>query len=228
MIDYFSQYSGTELLLIIVAFFTVIILASTLHELAHAYVAHKNGDPTPKALGRLTFNPLTHIDPLGFIMFIFIGFGWAKPVSINPLKFRNYRKGMFFTAIAGVVVNYTLAFIAYGLYLVLLFYGLGMSYSIFFFLSNLLHFMVVINIALFVFNLIPIPPLDGFRVIETFTKYNNKFVAFMYKYGLFIGLGLLLVIFNIELSNGKSVFEFLIDSARYPIEMFWLWVFGVI
>ena len=86
------------------------------HELAHAYIAYKNGDLTAKMYGRLTFNPIKHIDPIGIILCIFTGFGWAKPVPINPANFKNYRRGLFTTAIAGVVLNYIIAFLAYPVY----------------------------------------------------------------------------------------------------------------
>ena len=88
------------------------------HEFAHAYVAYKNGDPTAKIYGRMTLNPLKHLDPVGFILFALVGFGWAKPVPINANNFRNYKSGMFTTAIAGVCINLIIAFIAYPLYLV--------------------------------------------------------------------------------------------------------------
>ncbi|MGN0823829.1 MAG: site-2 protease family protein [Candidatus Coproplasma sp.] len=90
------------------------------HEFAHAYVAYKNGDPTAKFDGRMSLNPLKHLDPFGFILFALVGFGWAKPVPVNSNNFRNRRVGMFTTAIAGVCVNYIIAFIAYPLYLLAL------------------------------------------------------------------------------------------------------------
>ena len=86
------------------------------HEWGHAFVATKCGDGTPAAYGRLTLNPIKHLDPVGFICCALVGFGWAKPVPINPMNFKNYRRGLFLTAIAGVAVNYIVAFFAYLLY----------------------------------------------------------------------------------------------------------------
>ena len=83
------------------------------HEFAHAFIAYKNGDPTAKIRGRMTLNPLKHLDPVGYVLCAAAGFGWAKPVPIDPYNFRNYKRGMFTTAIAGVIVNYIVAFFAY-------------------------------------------------------------------------------------------------------------------
>ena len=93
------------------------------HEFAHAFVAYKCGDPTAKMQGRLTLNPVKHVDPAGFVLCILTGFGWAKPVPIYPYNFRHYRKGLFLTAIAGVVTNYIIAFIAYPIFLLLALYA---------------------------------------------------------------------------------------------------------
>lgn len=102
-----------------VASFIAVICVLCPHEFAHAYVAYKNGDPTAKFSGRMTLNPLKHIDPVGFVLCVLVGFGWARPVPINPDNFRKRKVGLFTTAIAGVVANYVIAFFAYPLYLVI-------------------------------------------------------------------------------------------------------------
>ena len=109
-------------LLTITASIIAVLFVFVPHEFAHAFIAYKNGDPTAKMNGRLTLNPIKHLDPIGCILCIFTGFGWAKPVPIYPYNFKNYRRGLFTTAIAGVVINYIIAFLAYPLYLVVALY----------------------------------------------------------------------------------------------------------
>lgn len=215
MINFFGAYEGGQLLVVIVAYALVLVLALSLHEFAHAYVAHKQGDQTPKALGRLTLNPLAHIDLIGFFLILFLGFGWAKPVQVNPLRFKNYKKGMFLVSIAGVVVNFILAFIAYPLFLLLVKYGINLPDNLFLFLFMFLSMMFTINIALFIFNLIPVYPLDGFRIVETFSKYNNKYVQFMRNYG-----SIVLLIVVIMLSQFNILTE-LVSIIGWPITSFW-------
>ncbi len=158
----------------------VLIFSLSLHELAHAVVAEWVGDDTARNLGRITLNPIKHLDPMGALLLLFIGFGWAKPVPINPSKFRNYRSGLFFVSIAGVVVNFIIAIIALA---ILGFIGITMTNtgglgletgSIASKLINSkygselitgLYMIAQINIILAVFNLIPVPPLDGSKVL---------------------------------------------------------------
>ena len=161
------------------------------HEYAHAYVAYKNGDATAKMYGRLTLNPVKHLDPVGFILCIFTGFGWAKPVPIYPYNFRRYRVGLFTTAIAGVVTNYIIAFIAYPLYRLfdsvllplteteIAFYTVDVIGTIFY----LIYFY---SLTVFVFNLLPLNPLDGFRIVESLTREINPVRRFLRNYGQYI------------------------------------------
>ena len=97
----------------ILAQFLAVMVVITFHEFAHAYAAYKCGDPTAKFSGRMTLNPLKHFDPLGIVMFAFVGFGWAKPVPINPNNFNDYKKGCLWTSAAGVIANYIMAFVFY-------------------------------------------------------------------------------------------------------------------
>ena len=186
MINFIGAFKGLQFVIICLAFILVVVISFTLHEFAHAYAAYKCGDNTPKAMGRLTINPIKHIDPLGFICCILFGIGWAKPVPINPLKFRNYKKGLFITSIAGITVNYILAFISYPLFLVFNNLYVSTLNNALNFLAYFFLFMYSINIMLFVFNLLPIYPLDGFNMISALTKYDNKFIDFMRKYGSII------------------------------------------
>ncbi|WP_366922393.1 site-2 protease family protein [Metallumcola ferriviriculae] len=135
-----------------------ILIAIVFHEYAHGKVAYMLGDPTPKYQKRLTLNPLNHLDPLGALMFIVVGFGWAKPVQVNPFHFRgDRRKGMMMVSLAGPVMNLVLAYLgAVGLQL----FGTSNWYVGSFFQSVVLY-----NIVLAVFNLIPVPPLDGSKIL---------------------------------------------------------------
>ncbi len=135
-----------------------VLLAVTVHEYAHAFVADRLGDPTPRQLGRLTLNPLAHLDVLGTLFFVLFFFGWARPVPVNPRNFANPRQGMLQVALAGPLANVTVAF-AVGLVLK----TQGLPGPVW---SELAAMVVGINVVLAVFNLIPIPPLDGSRILE--------------------------------------------------------------
>ena len=168
-----------------------ILLVLPVHEFAHAFAAVKCGDDTPRFSGRYTLNPLKHFDILGLIMMVLVRFGWAKPVPINPNNFRNYKTGMFWVSVSGVIANYLMAFIAYPiLQLVLKLPDMLLfdDFIIYFFL-----FAYSINISLFLFNLLPIYPLDGFRVVEAASKTRNAYMRFMYRYGSYILLGLIAI-----------------------------------
>ncbi len=151
--------------LIAVAGIVAIIAAISIHEFAHAFAAYKLGDDTAKDLGRLTINPLKHLDVVGTFLLIFAGFGWGKPVPFNPYNLRNQRWGPAIVSIAGPLSNVILAF-ASGAILRLLveFTGLSPENGLF----MLLYYLIVINIILAVFNLLPIPPLDGSKILYAF------------------------------------------------------------
>jgi Zn-dependent protease len=137
-----------------------VVIAATFHEYAHAFVADRLGDPTPRNLGRLTLNPLAHLDVLGTLFFVLFGFGWARPVPVNPRNFDNPRLGMLQVALAGPLANVTMAFLLGGLL-----QATGVSDTS---LAGTFVLVVIqINIILALFNLIPIPPLDGSRILES-------------------------------------------------------------
>ncbi|MFH1361812.1 MAG: site-2 protease family protein [bacterium] len=142
----------------------IILITITVHEFAHAKVADVLGDPTPRQAGRLTLNPISHIDPIGFIMLILVRFGWAKPVPINPYNFRDPRKGTIYVSLAGPLSNFFFAWVVAIVYKTLPF-----DYPL---LNTILSYTIWINLALGVFNLIPIPPLDGSKILEGVLPYQ--------------------------------------------------------
>lgn len=191
--------------IMILAYIPALLIAIVMHEFAHGIVAYWNGDDTAKLAGRLNVNPVKHFDPIGFLMLAVIGFGWAKPVPIDPRRFRNYKKGMITVSLAGVVCNFLIAFVATGLFALYLFATKSAvmnmqagtaAYYAFSFFEYLLVYIVLINLTLMAFNLIPLYPLDGFRLVETLAKPDNRYVAFNYRYGSFLLLGLI-VLFNV-------------------------------
>lgn len=135
-----------------------LIVAATVHEFAHAYVADRLGDPTPRNQGRLTLNPLAHLDPLGSVLILLVGFGWAKPVQINPSNFRDWRRDSMLVAVAGPLANVTMLF-ALGVPFKLGLLGFSAP------LEQILLTTIQINAMLAVFNLLPIPPLDGSKIL---------------------------------------------------------------
>ena len=212
------------------------------HEWGHAFAATKCGDGTAKAYGRLTLNPIKHLDPLGFVCCALVGFGWAKPVPINPYNFKNYRKGLFLTAIAGVLVNYLIAFVVYLLYVLFVRFALAemltlgafMSYLgkfIFYTLLNIYSF----SLAVFVFNLLPLYPLDGFRVVESCTRQINPVRRFLRNYGQMILIILIAESFICDILSDYVewakycdilgyVMYFATDIIGYPIKLAWDWI----
>ena len=143
-----------------IGIFVAFLIAITVHEFCHGYVADRLGDPTARVMGRLTFNPLAHLDLLGTLMILFAPFGWAKPVPFDPFNLKNPRRDSALISIAGPAANLVTA-IAAGL-LIHLIPSIG-AFSI---LTFLLSYIIILNVNLSIFNLIPIFPLDGFHIVE--------------------------------------------------------------
>lgn len=174
----------------------VLFMCIPIHEFAHAWAADKMGDDTPRYQGRLTLNPLTHLDIIGSIGIFFCGFGWGKPVQVNPLRFKKYRKGMAITAAAGPISNLICALVGMILYKIFFFTSVAGHSDALSWVALILQYIVVINIGLAVFNLIPIYPLDGQKIIAYFA--GPKFNAFMDSYQSYISIGFLgLLIFGV-------------------------------
>ncbi len=171
-----------------------ILLALTFHEYAHAYVAYRHGDDTAKQSGRLTLNPLRHLDPLGTIMIFLVHFGWAKPVPVNPYLLRNPKKDMLWISAAGPLANMVLALISGILIrIVIAFRGAPDPHSVAGWLVFMVAMSLQINLALAIFNILPIAPLDGSKILYGLlpARYADK-IYFMERYGPFILLGLII------------------------------------
>lgn len=215
MLFYYNSFKGIDFVVFALAYLLVIILSLSLHEFAHAYSAYKCGDNTPKAMGRVNLNPFRHIDAIGIICCALFGFGWARPVQIQPSNFRNVKKGTVWTSIAGVLTNFILSFLGYGFYCLTGLISINNYFILF--LRLFFYAMYFINLSLAIFNFLPIYPLDGFKLVEALTKYDNPYVNFMYKYGNLI-LVLLIVFFD-------NILIKLMSLLSYPILWFWSFIF---
>ena len=165
-----------------------LIFALCIHEFAHGYIAYLNGDDTAYRMGRLTLNPLAHLDPIGSIMILFIGFGYAKPVPVNPTNLNNPRIDMIKVAAAGPISNFILSFIGVLFFTLLMKFNLMQeNYRIF------LTYFIIINTYLGLFNLIPIYPLDGGQIFgNIISKYNRNLFIQLNEYGPKILMGVIL------------------------------------
>jgi len=193
MFDFFSPEKLQQYAILAPA----LLVALVCHEVAHGYVAYLLGDPTAKSEGRLTLNPFKHLDPLGTLAFFFVSFGWAKPVPVNPRYFKNPRQGMLLTAIAGPGTNFILAAaFAMGIHIMtsIEFMPGTMTAKIIIPLYHISQAGVFVNLILGVFNLIPIPPLDGSNVLAYFLppQMAFKFMS-LSRYGFVILIGLIIV-----------------------------------
>jgi len=203
-------------LMIFLISLVVFVFSLTIHEFAHAFVAYKMGDITPKQAGRVTLNPFKHLSLMGFVLFLFVGIGWAKPVPINPTKFKKYRVGIRWVSIAGVLANILLALISAVLHAVLM-NTVGTPTTSMEYVYTVLDWIMFINSYLAMFNLIPIYPLDGFNFITSFMKSNNKFIHYSIKNGFKIVLGVLIASIAFEL-----LFNF--DIIAHYLSLLYDWV----
>ncbi len=183
-----------ELILKYGARLMVIFMVIPLHEFAHAWSANKMGDPTPKAQNRLNVNPFNHIDPIGGFMLLVAGFGWGRPVQVNPNYFKKPRKGMALSAAAGPIANLIVAYIGVILYKVLASFFYANGTDVLYWLTVLMYYFTSINLGLAIFNLIPIPPLDGSKILRYFTSYN--FDRKIQQYSFYISIGFIVLVLS--------------------------------
>jgi len=173
-----------------------IVLGLTFHEFAHGWVAYRLGDRTAHDLGRLTLNPLPHIDPVGLVFLFLAGFGWAKPVPVNPYAFKgDMKKSMLLVSLAGPATNMILA--AVSALILGAFAGLRLPYF-----NDIMRYMIHINVVLAVFNLIPIPPLDGSKILAGILPGRQDWLYKLEQYGMILLLilvfsGAISIIFNV-------------------------------
>ena len=177
----------------ILVYAVLLLVVFPVHEMAHGFAAYLLGDKTAKYQGRLTMNPLAHMDPFGSLMMLLVGVGYAKPVPVNPYNFKNRKAGMALTALAGPLSNLLMAILSVGLYRVLIIF-VSDGWTLTLLRMGLVELFASINISLAMFNLLPIPPLDGFRIISYVLP--DKWVFMVNRYQQVITLVVLVVVFT--------------------------------
>ncbi len=201
------------------------LIALSVHEYAHGYVSSKLGDPTPGMQGRLTLNPMAHLDLMGTILMILTGFGWAKPVQINPMYYKDRTKGMAITAAAGPMSNLVLAFIGLlvGTVSAIVAYKLGASTDVISAITIFTQFFAYRNLCFMVFNLIPFPPLDGFKIFGMFMPRNTYYKILQYEHYIMYILMFLSIagVFSTVIGTAVDfVFGFLFESVINIVSLF--------
>ena len=202
---------GDVRLALIVFLLTVpsMLIALTFHEVAHGYAAYLCGDPTARNLGRLTLNPIKHLDPIGTLLMLLVGYGWARPVPVNSRYFKNPRRGMALTALAGPLTNFILGFLGVALYwLTLYFYqdSLVLDAVLLF-----LQYFALLNLTFAVFNMIPLPPFDGSRIFLVFLPPKYYFGVMKYERYIMVAV-LVLMSVKPEWSPVGIVVDFLFNK----------------
>ena len=197
----------------------ITLIALTFHELAHGWVSTKLGDPTPRIHGRLTLNPMAHLDLFGTILMVLTGFGWAKPVEVNARYYKDTKKGMALVGLAGPLANFILAILGMVIwvlpYAILQSADINMPEGVRVILNTFMPLFIIRNLSFMVFNLIPIPPLDGSRIISMFLSNKAYYTLMSYeRYSIFIIMFLSLTgFFGGIIGNGVNFFFNLIFNG---------------
>lgn len=221
MLEQLSRFLAFDLEMIPYVVITLII-AFSVHEFAHAWVAYKFGDHTAKNQGRLTLNPMKHLDPFGTLLIFLIGFGWAKPVPVNRFFFKNPRLASILVSIAGPLSNLLLSILGF-----VLLYGLvatGAAETLPPYVFEFLNIFLYLNVALFVFNLLPFPPLDGYRIVEDLVPVNVRAKMTQYEqYGALIFL--ILVITPLDQFTIDPLYSTVVPSILSTLDQFFYQLF---
>ncbi|MCR2032311.1 site-2 protease family protein [Anaerofustis stercorihominis] len=178
---------STERIIQMLYMLVPIILALSVHEFAHAFAADKLGDPTARVSGRMTLDPTKHLDPIGFVSLLFFGFGWARPVPFNPMNLKNRKSGTLLISLAGPLSNLILAVI---FSVLLKFVIIPINNEV---LTYIFYYGVIINISLMAFNLIPVPPLDGSKILASLLPDRLEMKFYQYEHYLYLLLIILLI-----------------------------------
>ncbi len=213
-------YDFKTIVLVFLLTIPTVLISLSFHEYAHGLVAYKLGDPTAKSFGRLTLNPIKHFHPVGMLLMLLIGIGYANPVPINPRYFKDPKKGMALSAAAGPTINLLLAFFGLFIYaLILRFLGAFMSAEVA--LAVILFFQnfCYMNVYLAIFNMLPIPPFDGSRVLFAFLPDKHYFAVMKHERTI-----MLVVLVAVATGILDAPFEFITDKIIFGME----WLVGLI
>ncbi|WP_307290710.1 site-2 protease family protein [Bacillus sp. SORGH_AS_0510] len=214
--EHFLAYPLREIPYVVIT----LMFAFTFHEFAHAYVAYKFGDMTAKKQGRLTLNPLQHLDPFGTLLILIAGFGWARPVPVNRFHFKKPRLAGVLVSVAGPLSNLVLACVGFIVWYALNRYGTVPSDNF----IDFLNIFINLNVVLFIFNLLPLPPLDGYRIVEDLAPNHIRAKMTQYEqYGVLIFL--ILVITPLDQYTIQPIFGFVIPWVLEGLSHFFYSMF---
>lgn len=207
-----------------------LLIAFTFHEYAHAYAAYRLGDSTPQEMGRLTLVPHKHLDPLGLIAIFIAGFGWAKPVEVNPHNFANPRRDDLLVSLAGPLANLIIVAVTFLVWYGAIALGIQFVVSEYYFtvLYNFFDNIVFLNIVLFIFNLLPIPPLDGFHIAKNMFLSNEHRIKAEASHGLFSIVGLLIIFTPLGDVIIDPVFNYLVPGIFNFFDTLLAGLFGLV
>ena len=217
-----SGAPANEIAIHVVCCLFAILISFSFHEFMHAYVATWLGDPTPGDMGRVTLNPLAHLDKTGTILLLTIGIGWGKPVVYNPRKLtrlkgkRAQSRMEIMVALAGVTGNFAIAFVSTIILAFLVAFG-NQEVGVIFMLSKLCVYLITFSLMLLGFNLIPLPPLDGFRVVEHILPVKWKYMGWYRTFERYAPMGLMVLMLS-SYFTGFSVLSVLVDIMKWPFQ----------